>query len=201
MSPRPSTDQRLQALREAGACGQDPVGWHYLQTLASRSMDLSGKAQALLQDRLHQALDAFEARLQDVPTRPVAATAKPSPLAQLVQDMRPMTAAAPASALARQRGGGLPPENPRVRQFRQQLRKISVQKQVRQAIAQAPHNAGPINSHMLVLRALAWMQEISPDYLNRFMTHLDTLLCLEATEQAAMQVRKKTPDSKSRSSS
>ena len=45
-------------------------------------------------------------------------------------------------------------------------------------MASGPQNAGPINPHMLVLRALGLLREISPDYLNRFMVHLDTLLCL-----------------------
>ena len=84
------------------------------------------------------------------------------------------------------------PENPRVRQLRQQLRKISVQKQVRQAIAQAPQNAGPINSQMLVLRALGLMRSLSPAYLDRFMTHLDTLLCLEEAERNPLATPKTT---------
>ncbi len=89
-------------------------------------------------------------------------------------------------------------ESPRVQQFRKQLRKISVQKQVSRAIAQAPQNAGPINSHMLVLRALGLMRDIAPDYLNRFMTHLDTLLCLEEAERLRLQARKSTSSSKSK---
>jgi Protein of unknown function (DUF2894) len=70
-------------------------------------------------------------------------------------------------------------ETPRIQQFRKQLSQISVHKQVTQAIAQAPQNAGPINSHMLVLRSLGLMRDISPDYLNRFMGYVDTLLCLD----------------------
>jgi hypothetical protein len=35
-------------------------------------------------------------------------------------------------------------------------------------------NAGPINSHMLVLRSLAMMQAISPDYLSRMISYVDT---------------------------
>ena len=195
MSPRPASDQRLQALHEAGAPGQDPVGWHYLQTLASRSAAHHGNAQALLQDKLNRALDDFEARLQNVPARPEAGQPLSSPLAQLLQEMRPVpeaTSAAlgPGTGASRQPAVGLRTENPRVQQFRRQLRKISVQKQVRQAIAQAPQNAGPINSHMLVLRALGLMQEISPDYLNRFMTYIDTLLCLDEAERQRLQPAK-----------
>jgi hypothetical protein len=84
-----------------------------------------------------------------------------------------------------------PTENPRVQQFRKQLRKISIQKQVSQALTQAPRNAGPINSHMLVVRALGLMRDIAPDYLNRFMQHVDTLLCLDDMAHAPT-VPKKT---------
>ncbi|MDB5771395.1 MAG: hypothetical protein JWM42_1769 [Burkholderia sp.] len=66
-----------------------------------------------------------------------------------------------------------------IRNFRNTWSKLSVDRQVAQALEQAPKNAGPINSHMLVLRSLALMRDISPDYLNRFMSYADTLLCLE----------------------
>jgi hypothetical protein len=36
---------------------------------------------------------------------------------------------------------------------------------------------------MLVLRSLALMREASPDYLNRFISYADTLLCLEQAGQ------------------
>ena len=70
-----------------------------------------------------------------------------------------------------------------IRKFRNTWAKLSVDKQVAQALEQAPKNAGPINSHMLVLRSLALMRDISPDYLNRFMSYADTLLCLDQCEK------------------
>ena len=66
-----------------------------------------------------------------------------------------------------------------VQYFRNTWSKLSADKQVTQALVQAPKNAGPINSHMLVLRSLALMREISPDYLNRFVSYVDTLLSLD----------------------
>lgn len=63
--------------------------------------------------------------------------------------------------------------------FRNTWSKLSVDKRVTQALAQAPKNAGPINSHILVLRSLALMREISPDYLNQFTSYVDALLCLD----------------------
>lgn len=70
-----------------------------------------------------------------------------------------------------------------IRQFRSTWSKLSVEKQLAQALEQAPRNAGPINSHMLVLRSLAFMRDVSPDYLNRFISYVDTLLCLELGEK------------------
>jgi hypothetical protein len=70
-----------------------------------------------------------------------------------------------------------------IRYHRNTWSKLSVDKQVAQAMQQAPENAGPLNSHYLVLRSLEFMREISPDYLNRFMSYVDTLLCLEQAER------------------
>jgi len=78
-----------------------------------------------------------------------------------------------------------------IRDFRNTWSKLSVDKQVTQAFDQAPKNAGPINSHMLVLRSLAMMRDISPDYLNRFISYADTLLCLDQCEKEKLANLKK----------
>ncbi|OWW18083.1 DUF2894 domain-containing protein [Noviherbaspirillum denitrificans] len=83
-----------------------------------------------------------------------------------------------------------------IRQFRNTWSKLSVDKQVAKALEQAPKNAGPINSHMLVLRSLAMMRDISPDYLNRFISYADTLLCLDQGEKEKPAPPKKQPASK-----
>lgn len=70
-----------------------------------------------------------------------------------------------------------------VRHFRNTWSKLSVDRQLAQALDQAPENPGPLNSHMLVLRSLALMRDTSPDYLNRFMTYVDTLLCLDQSDR------------------
>lgn len=186
----------LLALREAGAALVDPVGWHYIEVLAERTRLQNGMAQTLLQARLDQALQAFSARMTAAPDTPAAAATSPSasPLALLLQEMKP---AGPAtSAVPGHPDQGWAAASPRVQQFRRQLRKISVQKQVSQAMAQAPQNAGPINSHMLVLRALGLMRDISPDYLNRFMNYVDTLLCLDESERQQLLPKKSSSPSR-----
>ena len=184
MSETTASDTLMQSLRDAGAAGVDAVGWHYIEVLAKRTQSQSGPAQTLLRDKLLQALQAFEVRLtehQAVTTSDPAPAAVPSPMATLLQDMAPPLQDAPVRAAIDLFGTHR--ESPRVRQFRKQLRQINVQKRVSKAIARAPQNAGPINSHMLVLRALGLMRDISPDYLNRFMTHVDTLLCLQESDR------------------
>ena len=124
--------------------------------------------------------------------RPATSPAQPSPMATLLQDMQAQSAPQASGKTA-----GWPAENPRIQQFRKQLSQISVQKQVTQAIAQAPQNAGPINSHMLVLRSLGLMRDISPDYLNRFMGYVDTLLILDSPQTVKATPKKAVPASKS----
>lgn len=78
---------------------------------------------------------------------------------------------------------GSPAELKSIRHFRNTWSKLSVDRQLAQALDQAPENPGPLNSHMLVLHSLASMRDISPDYLNRFMTYVDTLLCLDQSDR------------------
>jgi hypothetical protein len=82
-----------------------------------------------------------------------------------------------------ERNAGTRSELKTIRNFRNTWSKLSADNQVAQALKQAPKNAGPINSHMLVLRSLALMRDISPDYLNRFMSYTNTLLSLDQSEK------------------
>ncbi|MDB5853989.1 MAG: hypothetical protein JWR22_2030 [Herminiimonas sp.] len=83
-----------------------------------------------------------------------------------------------------------------LRNDRETWAKLSIDKQMSQALDQAPKNAGPINSHMLVLRSLALMRDISPAYLNRFMLYTDTLLCLDQGEKEKPPAPKKRPSTR-----
>ena len=185
----------MAALAEEAA-QRDPVGWHHIQVLAERTRTQTGLAQVLLQAKLNSALAQLQARLaaQKKPHTPHIQpySHTPSPLSALLQDMSAPTVERPLSPSGHGRI-----DNPRVAQFRQQLGKINVQKQVTQAIAQAPQNAGPINSHMLVLRSLSLMRDLSPDYLNRFMGYVDTLLFLDMPQTVKATPKKAVPASKS----
>ena len=47
------------------------------------------------------------------------------------------------------------------------------------ALAQPTGDAGPLNSHRQVVRALDQLHELAPEYLERFVGYVDTLMALE----------------------
>ena len=185
------------SLRDAGAARFDAVGWHYIEVLSQRARAQTGHAQALLNDRLTKALAQFKSKLDEAPPAAQGSETSPSPLATLLSEMAqqaPLTAPTTQAS----KPSAWRAESPQVQQFKKQLNKISVQKQVKQAIAMAPQNAGPINSHMMVLRSLGLMRDASPDYLNRFINYVDTLLSLEEAGKAAASPKKNPSEVKAK---
>ncbi|WP_371322466.1 DUF2894 domain-containing protein [Dechloromonas sp. ZY10] len=74
------------------------------------------------------------------------------------------------------------PELKAVAYFRDAWSRLSTEQQLTQTLAQAPENAGPMNSQHLVLRSLQVMREVAPDYLQGFMSYIDTLIWLEQVD-------------------
>ncbi|OYT93612.1 MAG: hypothetical protein CFE43_02515 [Burkholderiales bacterium PBB3] len=199
--------QALALLRQQGADQLSPVDFHYMEALAQRLGGQAPHVRHILEGKLAVALAAYRARFaltqSDVKApqhqaAPAHATVQ-TPLGELVRAMAHHTAEPEARSWIAARNSRT--ELKSVRNFRNTWSKLSAQKQVSQALGQAPKNAGPINSHMLVLRSLELMRDISPDYLNRFMSYADTLLCLDqsdlsakpATKKAATRVKAATP--------
>lgn len=131
----------------------------------------------------------------NAPSRPghrakPALTAPRSPLAELnahiaqaSQDARGPGAAGGRST----NGGGHWPELRSAQRFRETWERLGAEEAVVQATHRAPENAGPLNAHMLVLRTLGLMRELSPHYLRRFLTHTETLLWLEQAQTQLKQ--------------
>lgn len=65
------------------------------------------------------------------------------------------------------------------RLFKKTWTKLHSDRLVTRAVKDRPENAGPLNSQMLVTRSLFTMRHLSPNYLNRFVSYIDTLLWLE----------------------
>ena len=73
--------------------------------------------------------------------------------------------------------------------FRHSWSRLSLEQQLSRALAQAPENAGPLNSHFLVLQALIRMRDLAPSYLESFMLYADALQWLEQAEPGRPSAR------------
>lgn len=67
--------------------------------------------------------------------------------------------------------------------------RLRAEQRLRQALAEVPPQAGPLNSSHVVHRALQTMHALSPEYLDAFMSHVDTLLALEQASGGDLQTR------------
>ena len=77
-----------------------------------------------------------------------------------------------------------------IRLYRESWIKQNSDRLVVQSVKNGPEDPGPLNSQMLVIHSLSTMRALSPDYLNRFVSYVDTLLWLE---QAANDMRSTKP--------
>lgn len=108
-----------------------------------------------------------------------AQRATPSPLAILNAHI---AQASQAAADGHKSSAGQWPELRSAQRFRETWERLGAEEAVVKATHRAPENAGPLNSHMLVLRTLGLMRELSPHYLRRFLAHTETLLWLEQAQ-------------------
>lgn len=176
-----SSNATLESLKAAGAERHDPTRFHYLQALERRMQAQPPAVQHLLQARLQAAIDDYGTRAGTGAAPPSTALriATGSPLAQL---NRELAACAQADAdHVRTSESTSTSEMKSVRQFSEVWSKISAEQQVAQALNKAPEQAGPLNSHKLMLRSLGLMRGLSPDYLRRFLSQMGSLLWLDQT--------------------
>ena len=193
----------LEALRTEGLQRHNPARFHYLEVLAQRQPDQSAAVRQVLAQRLEQAVATYACEARSAATAAAArgagtppVTAEPSPLARLNRELNarasPEPHAATTDALHASAGAHLP-DMKSVRQFSEVWSKISAEQQVVQALHRGPENAGPLNSHKLVLRSLSLMRALSPDYLRRFMSQMDALLWLDQAGTRAPAQAARTP--------
>lgn len=182
----------LASLRKSGAERADPVRFAYLAALVRRAAQQPQPVRRLLNARI-----AIEAGRLMARHRPHAAAggqgaASPanSPLAELLAYIEenaalPEPGLLPAALIqppphpASEDRARQPAELKSVARFRSTWSRLGAERQLVQTLAQAPENAGPMNSQHLVLRALQVMRDCSPEYLQGFMSYVDTLLWLE----------------------
>lgn len=187
---------QLDALRASGAADRDPVRFAYLEALSRRA--------AAQPEAIRQSLNAkISAAANELASRPVpvatetAPTSPANPLADLLAYISQHAHEQPATLLpadgnptvnrknrpkSKSASPGRTPQGPELKSiaiFRNEWSKLSTEQQLTQTLAQAPENAGPMNSQHLVLRSLERMRDIAPDYLQGFMSYIDTLIWLD----------------------
>lgn len=178
-------DSLLESLRAEGLHRHDPARFHYLEVLARRMRLQPPAVQQVLQQRWNAAVAEYagRARTDSGAAARAGAPARVAPLAQLNRDLHARTQTDATPGL----GGGA---NHRqdlksVRRFSEVWSKISADQQVAQALVREPENAGPLNSHRLMLRSLRLMRTLSPDYTRHFLAQMDALLWLDQTKTSA----------------
>ncbi|MFG6442310.1 DUF2894 domain-containing protein [Roseateles sp. LKC17W] len=147
----------------------DPVQRRVLDGLARRAAALPpGALRARLVARLLQRAEAAPA---GPPARAAAAVPTPSPLTALL-----------ALLHSQAPGGG---ELRTVAAHQRTWRQLRTAQRMAEVSAPVPEHLGPLNSQVLVTRALQQLQALAPDYLQRLLTQLDTLAALAPLQPAA----------------
>jgi predicted NBD/HSP70 family sugar kinase len=205
----------IAALRARGAPRLDALRFAHIEALARRAAAHKGTARQVLDARLHQliaacgqAVDAVEAA--SVPQATAAITAKQSAMADLLDHIAQAsqtglppaavpgatpTSARSAAASARAITPRAPTELKAVRAHRATWSRLRVDQQMNKAQALVPGNAGPLNTQRLVLQALQSMRAASPEYTQRFMAQVESLLWLDQANPVAGLAPAETPRS------
>lgn len=181
---------RLAALRMQGADHNAPVRFAYLEDLLLRARTRGGPVAERLLVRVAQGLEQFESGLGKR-----GAKEERVPVSQVLRGLQnQLQGEAPGEAAT-------PPSNPILSGAPMTLKSVDVlrdtwvklkqSQRVTEAICQPPENAGPLNSHHLVIRSLETLRNLSPAYLAHFMEYVDTVLLLQpAPVQESARARK-----------
>ncbi len=197
----------LDGWRASGADRANPLRFHLIDALARRAAAYDGPVRQRLDVRLADLIQAYESALtgaaEDLPGSPPAP--EHGPLAGLVAYLdapgaagQPQAADAQADRACAERFDPLGlraayPELPLLDEFQTLWSRFSADRQVRQSQEQVHKNAGPLNSNQLVHRALSLMREMSPGYLQQFLSYTDALMWMEQMTAAAAPAPKEAP--------
>ncbi|MDG2523998.1 DUF2894 domain-containing protein [Stenotrophomonas sp. HITSZ_GD] len=168
---------RLAAWRACGADRFDGTRFRFIEALAARAARHDGRARTLIQARLAELMEAYDEALAragafERPDARAQASAG-GPLAPLLGRL-----AAARRAQGAEDTEAMPPL-PALAEFRRLWGELLGERRLRQSLAPQPADAGPLNSGVLVHRAIAHMRATSPEYLRHFLAYADHLCWLE----------------------
>jgi len=174
--------------------GADPVRLGVIEALERRAAAQQGPTQQWLLQRVDQLrAEHAAAKTPAPPANPAPDEARRAALAGL-SELVDRLGRAPASPTAARPAGAAKTATPSpaaapaslraVTAFKGTWSRLRAEQRLRQALAQVPATAGPLNSSHVVNRALQALRDLSPVYLDAFISHIDTLLWLEQSSGA-----------------
>ena len=185
---------------------RDPVRWRRIDALAQRAAQHSGATRQLLDARLQALMDEAAAAAAPATAAPRGSTAGTAPapdaaaqtptlstlLARLqaggglgagadaaAAEGAERAAATSATAPLTARASHPPRDLNIVQQHRGAWTQLRAEQRVAQSQTALPDQAGPLNSQLLLHRALTLMRETSPGYLQHLMGQAEALMWLE----------------------
>lgn len=207
----------LDGWRDSGADRVDPVRFRFIEALARRASAYQGEAGRLLEKRVAGLVAEYgevlarasgEVELSgEVPETPPRIPPQwPGALADLAALRERLGRRAHPSAVPSTRAPTVPaalaaPTPHRAHHaepeladyFRDTWARVSVDRQLRQSQAGVPENAGPLNTNHLVHRSLSLMREVSPGYLEQFLSYVDALSWLEGMHAISLVPDREAP--------
>jgi hypothetical protein len=190
----------LTALKTT-AVNPDPVRLRYIESLLCKAEQAEGALASLLQTRVRDALADYRAAARRGGTSAPGDRARPdtglSGLVRLLNehhgeeddpDLAPLDQTLRQQELdlvgqiAEQSSTAVKPRREELRAARRlqnAMVRQNADKVVTQALAGIPQECGPLNPQRLATRSLETMRDLSPHYLSRFVSYIDTLFWLE----------------------
>lgn len=208
------TDPRVmvEAWKASGPSTPDPVALAVVESLARRAAAMPDEAARRWLVQRMQARMTSPDREPAPRTAAAGAAARPglAALGDLVDRLGRTPTVAPAtpspspghrapSAPAHGRPAAAAPAGLKaVTAFQGTWSRLRAEQRLRQALAQVPAMAGPLNSSQVVHRALQAMQALSPAYLDAFLAHVDGLIALEQAAGTSEPVPRGAPPTEPR---
>lgn len=177
-----ATPALLASARARGLPAADPMRWRRIEALAQRLAGHQGATRRLLEARLQTLLTELAAVAEHPGPAPATPPAETSPLRALLAQLQ---AAAPEAQRQDAAPEAAAPRDLKVvQQHRAAWTRLRAEQRVAQAQTALPDQAGPLNSQLLLHRALTLMRETAPGYLQHFMAQAEALMWLEQAQAA-----------------
>ena len=184
---------------------RDPVRWRRIDALAQRAVHHSGATRQLLDARLQALMDEATAAAMPAKAAPSDSAAGNAPAPDTAAQTPTLSAllarlqaggmaagAGSAASAGAERAAATSPSAPLaartsrpprdlniVQQHRSAWTQLRAEQRVAQSQTALPDQAGPLNSQLLLHRALTLMRETSPGYLQHLMGQAEALMWLE----------------------